>query len=148
MRESRSPISGDADAAGEAGGDALLGKEVSGMTVSRKDVTATALTMLVVLVFVATHEAWGVPLIGDSRRWVAGTIMLLGVLTCAQGTPGKGKGTAFLAMLGILALGLALVTLITGSLTLLSVLVVDIFVLWAASTLRHAWHAPRKPIPT
>jgi hypothetical protein len=116
------------------------------MTVSRKDVAATGLTALVVLVFLATHEGWGVPLIGDSHRWATGAIMFLGVMTCGQGSPGKGKGTAFLAALGTLALVLAVVALITGSLTPLSLLVVDIVVLWAASTLRHAWHVPRKPI--
>ena len=36
------------------------------MTLTRKDAAATALTILVVLAFLATHEGWGVPLISDS----------------------------------------------------------------------------------
>jgi hypothetical protein len=123
---------------------AMLGpKEVRTVTLGRKDVAATGLTLLVVLVFLATHEGWGVPLIGDSHRWAAGAITLLGVGTCAQGSPGRGAATKLMAMLGVLALVLAVLALATGSLTPLSLLVVDIVVLWGFSTLRHAGHAPR-----
>jgi hypothetical protein len=67
------------------------------MTRGLKDVVATGLTALAVLVFLATHESWGVWLIGDSRRWAAAAITLLGVTTCGLGSPGKGKATKFLA---------------------------------------------------
>lgn len=117
------------------------------MTLSRKDALATLLTILVVLAFLATHEGWGVPLIGNSHRWAAGAIALLGMRTCGLGSPGKGVGTKFLAILGALALALTVLALVTGSLTPLSLLVVDIVILWAASTLRHLGHRPRKPIP-
>ena len=33
---------------------------------------------LSVLVFAATHEGWNVWLIGDSHRWAAGAILVLG----------------------------------------------------------------------
>lgn len=46
------------------------------------------------------------------------------------------------------ALTLAVLAVATGSLTALSLLVSDIVVLWAASTLRHAFGPPRKPIAT
>lgn len=118
------------------------------MTLTRKDVTSTALTILVVLAFAATHEGWGVPLIGDSHRWAAGAILLLGIGTCAQGSPGKRAATKLLAMLGVLALVLAVVALVTGSLTPLSLLVVDIVVLWFASTVRHAAHGSGRPVAT
>ena len=36
------------------------------MTLTRKDAVATGFTGLAVLAFVATHEAWNVPLVGDS----------------------------------------------------------------------------------
>ncbi len=119
------------------------------MTLTRKDAAATALTVLVVLVFFATHEGWGVPLVGESHRWAAGGIMLLGVATCSLGSPASGRGltTTLCAALGALALVLAVVALVSGSLTPLSLLVVDIVVLWAISTLGHAVGAPRKPIP-
>jgi hypothetical protein len=112
------------------------------MTLSRKDAAAAALTALAVLAFLATHEGWGVPLVGDSHRWAAGAILLLGSLTCGLGSPGKGVWTKLLATLGAAALVLAVLAVATGSLTPLSLLVVDIVVLWAASTLRHVLHAP------
>jgi hypothetical protein len=59
------------------------------MPLTRKDLVATGLTAVAVLAFLATHEGWNVWLIGDSRRWAAGAIWLLGIATCAQGSPEK-----------------------------------------------------------
>jgi hypothetical protein len=92
------------------------------MALSRKDAAATVLTALVVLVFVVTHEGWGVWLIGGSHRWAAGAIALLGIGTCGLGSPGRGVATKLLATLGIIALVLAVLALVTGSLTPLSLL--------------------------
>ena len=111
---------------------------------SRKDFTATVLTALAVLVFFATHEGWDVWLIGDSHRWAAGTIFALGALTCGLGSPSKGAVTKLLAVLGALALALAILAIASGSLTPLSLLVVDIVLLWAVSSLRHAAHVPHQ----
>jgi hypothetical protein len=111
------------------------------MTLTRKDVAATVLTALAVLVFLATHEGWGVPLAGDSHRFAAGAIFLLGSLTCGLGSPGKDGATKLLAIFGVAALVLAVLAVATGSLTPLSLLVVDMVALWAVSTLRHARHA-------
>ena len=108
------------------------------MTLTRKDAAATALTALAVLVFLATHEGWGVPLVGDSHRWAAGAVLLLGSLTCGLGSPGKDRATKVLVVLGVMALVLAVLAVATGSLTPLSLLVVDMVALWAVSTLRHA----------
>jgi hypothetical protein len=116
------------------------------MTLSRKDIGATALTALVVATFFATHGGWSVWLVGDSHRWAAGVILLLGVLTCGLGSPGHGAATRLLAMLGVTALVLGVLALATGSLTPLSLLVVDIVVLWAVSTLRHVGHRPGMPL--
>jgi hypothetical protein len=128
----------------------LAPKEVRTVTLTRKDAAATALTILAVLAFFATHEGWNVWLIGDSHRWAAAAIALLGIATCGQGSPDKGRGTRFLAALGILAFVLAVVSIATGSLTPLSLLVVDIVLLWAFSTARHAFahhtHEPPKPV--
>jgi hypothetical protein len=113
------------------------------MVLDRKDVGATALTAVVVATFFATHQGWNVWLVGDSHRWAAGVILLLGVVTCGLGSPGHGAATRLLAMLGVLALVLGVVAIVTASLTPLSLLVVDIVVLWALSTLRHVGHRPR-----
>ena len=112
------------------------------MALTRKDLTATLLTALVVLVFLAAHEGWNVWLVGDSRRWAVGAILLLGTMTCGLGSPSKGRMTKVLAALGIAALVLAMLAIATGSLTPLSLLVADIVALWAISTFRHAQPAP------
>ncbi len=104
---------------------------------TRKDVVATLLTAAAVFVFFATHEGWNVWLVGDSRRWAAGTIFALGAFTCGQGSPGKGPMKRWLAALGILALVLGGLAIGTGSLTALSLLTTDIVLLWALSTIRH-----------
>jgi hypothetical protein len=122
-----------------------MAKEVRTVTLTRKDFAATALTILVVLAFLATHEGWGVPLIGESHRWAAGSIGLLGIATCGLGSPAKDAATRLLATLGVIALLLAVLALATGSLMPLSLLVVDIVLLWLLSTLRHAWQVPRQP---
>jgi hypothetical protein len=44
-----------------------MSTEVRTMMLSRKDVAATALTALVVVTFVATHEGWNVWLVGGSH---------------------------------------------------------------------------------
>jgi hypothetical protein len=118
------------------------------MALTRKDLVATGLTAVAVLAFLATHEGWNVWLIGDSRRWAAGAISLLGIATCAQGSPEKGVGTKFLAGLGMLAVVLAVGAIVTGSLTVLSLLVIDMVLLWALSTSRHVFAREQKSIAT
>lgn len=119
------------------------------MTLTRKDAVATALTILVVLTFLAAYQGWGVPLVGDSPRWAAGVIMLLGAATCSLGAPSSGHGitTTLCAALGAAALVLTVLVLVTGSLTLLSLLAVDTVVLWAIATTRHALRVPQEPVP-
>lgn len=116
------------------------------MTLTRKDALATVLTGLVVLAYLTTHEGWDVWLIGDSHRWAAAAITLLGAMTCGLGEADDCAQHKFAAFLGALALVLAVLALATGSLTPLSLLVADIVLLWALSTLGHAWHAPRRPV--
>ena len=112
------------------------------MALTRKDLEATVLTALAVLVFAATHEGWNVWLIGGSHRWAAGAILVLGAFTCGLGSPGKDATTKMLAVLGVAAGALAVLALVTGSLTVLSLLAADIVVLWAASMVRHGRHQP------
>jgi hypothetical protein len=116
------------------------------VTLTRKDALATVLTVLVVLAYLATHEGWDVWLIGDSHRWAAAAITLLGAMTCGQGSSDEPAQHKFSAFLGVLALILAVLALATGSLTPLSLLVADIVVLWAVSTLGHARSVPRRPV--
>jgi hypothetical protein len=116
------------------------------MTLTRKDAIATSLTGLAVLAFLATHEAWNVPLIGDSHRWAAAVIMVVGVGACAAGA--KRVNSQLFSILGGTAFVLGVIALATGSMTPLSLLVADMVVMWALTTLRHA-HSPReRPIAT
>jgi hypothetical protein len=119
------------------------------VTLGRKDVAATVLTVLVVLVFAATRGGWDVWLVGGSHRWAAGAIAVLGMLTCGLGSSDRmtrGTATWLLAVLGTAALALTALALATGSLTVLALLVADIVALWAVSTLRHSRHVPRRPV--
>jgi hypothetical protein len=123
-------------------------KEVTRVTLTRKDLGATFLTFMVLLTFAAAHQGWNVWLVGDSYRWAAVVISVLGVATCAMGSPGTGSAPKLLASLRVLALVLSVLAIVTGSLTILSLLVLDIVVLWAASTIGHVLHPPGTPIAT
>ena len=119
------------------------------MALTRKDAAATLLTLLAVLAFAATHEGWGVPLIGDSHRWAAGAIMLLASGACALGSRDEGfqsVTTKLCAVLGTVALVLAVLALATASLTPLSLLVCDIVALWVVTTVRHARRERPRPL--
>jgi len=113
------------------------------MMLGRKDAAATVLTVFAVMTFFATHDGWNVWLVGGSHRWAAGIIGLSGIAACALGSPARDAATRILAALGVVALVLAVVSLATGSLTPLSLLVADIVVLWLISTFRHAARGAR-----
>ena len=116
------------------------------MILTRKDVVATGLTGLAVFVFVATHEAWNVPLVGDSHRWAAAVIMALGIGACSVGA--KRVNSALFGVLGAVAFVFGLLALVTGWLTALSLLVADMVVMWALTTFRHAKCTPGQPVAT
>jgi len=116
------------------------------MTLTRKDAVATCLTGLAVLVFVATHEAWNVPLIGDSHRWAAAVIMALGIGACSVGA--RRVNSALFGVLGAAAFVFGALALISGSLIPLSLLVADMAVMWALTTFRHAHTPPGRTIAT
>jgi uncharacterized membrane protein YkvI len=116
------------------------------MTLTRKDAVATSLIGLAVLAFLATHEAWNVPLIGDSHRWAAAVIMVLGIGACSVGA--RRTTSKLFGLLGGVAFVFAVLALVTGSLTPLSLLVADMVVMWALATLRHAHAPPGRPVAT
>lgn len=116
------------------------------MTLTRKDAVATSLTGLAVLAFLATHEGWNVPLIGDSHRWATAVILVLGVGACATGA--RRVTSTLFSVLGGAAFVFGALALITGSLTPLSLLVADMVVMWAITTLRHSHAPPGRPVAT
>jgi hypothetical protein len=116
------------------------------MTLTRKDAVATSLTGLAVLAFLTTHESWDIPLIGSNHRWAAAVILLLGIGACSVGA--RRTTSVLFSVLGGAALVLAILSLITGSLTPLSLLVADMVLMWAIATFRHS-HAPAgRPVAT
>jgi hypothetical protein len=116
------------------------------MMLTRRDVVATGLTGLAVLAFLATHEGWNVPLIGDSHRWAAAVIMALGIGACALGA--RWVNSTLFGVLGGVAFVFGVLALVTGWLTTLSLLMADMVVMWALTTFRHAHTPPEQPIAT
>ena len=116
------------------------------MMLTRKDAVATGLTGLAVLAFLATHEGWNVPVIGDSHRWAAAVIVALGIGACALGA--RAGSTRRCSVSGGAAFVFGVLALVTGSLTPLSLLMADMVVMWALTTFRHAHTPPGQPIAT
>jgi hypothetical protein len=126
------------------------------MSLTRKDVLATGLTLLAVLSFAAANEGWDVWLVGSSYRWAAVVVTLVGVAACALGSAGdemaKGakmdRATMALSGIGALSTVFAVWAIVAGSRTSLALLVVSIVVLWLGATVRHVAHGSRGPIAT
>lgn len=116
------------------------------MTLTRKDAVATGLVGLAVLAFLATHESWNIPLIGAHHRWAAAVILALGIAACSVGA--RRVVSAPFTVLGAAAFVFGVIALIDGSLTMLSLLVADMLVMWALTTFRHAHAPPGRPIAT
>ena len=126
------------------------------MTLSRKDAAATLVTATAVLVFLGAHESWDIWLAGSSNRWAAVAITVLGAVGCTLGSAademskegGMGTATRFLSVGGAVTGLLAIWAIVSGSLIALSLVSLGIVVLWAGSTLRHAWHPTHRPVAT
>lgn len=118
------------------------------MTLTRKDAIPAVLVGLVVVVFFAAHQSWGIPLIGESYRWAAVAAFVLGGAAYLSSEPLDGYHEPVLGVLGIVALGLGILAVATGSLTFLSLLVGDIVVLWSAKTFGHMRHRAHRSIST
>lgn len=108
------------------------------MKIQRRDITAAALAILVVGVFVTTYEGWGVPLIGDSHRWAAVLILLLAAVAGLVEAPGSESPANLLAGLVVTGFLVAVIAIATGSMAALTVLVANVLALVAVDVLRHA----------
>lgn len=118
------------------------------MTRIWKDAAALGLTLVAVLTFIATHDGWNVWLVGDNHRWAAAVMLVAGLAACTLGAPDPSRagGNKLLAGMGWVALALGIAGIISGSLTVLSLLAVDTACLWALSALRHVQALPRQPL--
>jgi hypothetical protein len=124
------------------------------VALSGRDLVATVLTALAALTYLAATQPWDVWLVGSSYRWAAGAILVLGLATCSLGSVASDVSAGsrmeptamLLSVVGVCALGFGLWALIGGSRTPLSLLIASVVALWAASTLRHAWHGTHRPV--
>jgi hypothetical protein len=115
----------------------LLGKELA-MTIDRNDRKVLVLAALIVATLVITAAGWGVPLIGDSHRWAAALVLLLGLGAGAYSAPGLDTRSYLLGGLVLVAFLLAVVALASASLAALTLLVVSILALVGVSLAHHA----------
>jgi hypothetical protein len=118
------------------------------MTRPYKDIVGAGLTFLVVLTFFAAYGGWNVPLVGDSYRWAATVVAVLGIATCALGSASRETARSVLAGLGTGALFLSVIAIASGSPAVLALLVLDIVLLWGLATLGHAQHHPPRHVAT
>jgi hypothetical protein len=117
------------------------------MTLTRRDAAAALFTALAVLMPIAAHQGWGIPLVGDSYRWAAVAAFALGCAAYLSGEPLEGYHEPVLGTLGIVALALGILAVATGSAIFLWLLVADIVVLWAGTTINHVRRRARRSIP-
>jgi hypothetical protein len=116
------------------------------MTLTRKDFGATVLAALVVLVYVANVQDWWYL---GSNRWAAATMLVIGAISCPLGARvdeiEKSVTTpiVLLGALGVTALVLGIIAIITAAQWALLALAIVLIVLWAGTTLRHVATPPR-----
>lgn len=120
------------------------------MTLTRKDFGATVVAALVVLVYVANVQDWWY--LGDNR-WAAVTMLALGAIGCPLGARadamqgGTTTPVVFLGALGVTALLLGIVAIVTAAQWALLALMIVLVVLWAGTTMRHV-ATPLRPLET
>ena len=110
------------------------------MRLDRKDRLVSGLAILIAGAFLTNYEGWGVPLIGDSRRWAAVAILLLGLAAGTLSSPGADPRSYALATFVLAAFLFAVLALATASVVPLALLVVAILALIVTSTGRHVRH--------
>jgi hypothetical protein len=113
------------------------------MALTRKDVVATMLAVVIVLVAMAVLGGWDWPLLGTERAGAI-AVLVLGMAVCTQGTAiSEGSSmrepyVATMSLVGIAVLGTAIWAIVAGTETAFAVEVTVTLVMWLISTLRHA----------
>jgi hypothetical protein len=115
---------------------------------TRRDAFGTAVVLLIVLAYVANvHDWWYL----GSNRWAAVTMLVAGFVGCplaARFDDARSHAVplAVLGMLGVVALALGIVAIVTAAQWALLALTITAVVLWAGTTVRHA-ATPVFPLP-
>lgn len=114
------------------------------MFLARRDLAGTIVAALVVLVYVANVQDWWYL---GSNRWAAVTMLVIGAIGCPLGARIEGEKLSstpivLLGLLGVTALALAVIAIVTAAQWALLGLAIVVVALWAGTTLRHAVTPP------
>jgi hypothetical protein len=118
-----------------------------------RDGVTSLLAGLTVLVAFAAVGGWGWPLLG-SYRAATGVLAVVGISMCALGGPSSSASTrdtftVLGSVLGVVALGLVVVALVTGAAAPFVALAGTIVLLWLIATVHHAiGPSVRTPVQT
>ena len=114
------------------------------MFLTRKDLAGAFVAALVVLVCVTNAQSWWYL---GSNRWAAVTMLAIGAIGCPLGARLEGEmltstPIVLLGTLGVIALALAVLAIVTGAQWAVLALAIVVVALWAGATLRHALTPP------
>ena len=116
------------------------------MFLTRKDFAGTAVAALVVLVYAANVADWWYL---GSNRWAAVTMLAVGAVGCPLGArlicEELSAPIVVLGLLGLIAVLLSVLAIVTAEQWALLALTIVIVALWAGATLRHAITPPPRP---
>lgn len=119
----------------------------TGTFLTRGDLAGTIVAALVVLVYIANVQDWWYL---GGNRWAAVTMLAIGFVGWlgARLVAEKMSSTpiVLLALLGAVALAVAVVAIATGAQWALLALAIVVVALWAGTTLRHAVTPPPRPV--
>jgi hypothetical protein len=109
-----------------------------------RDLVGTIVAALIVLVYIANVQSWWYL---GSNRWAAVTMLVIGFVGCPLGARVVGEKVSsppiiLLGLLGVVALALAVIAIVTGEQWALLSLAIVVVALWAGTTLRHAVTTP------
>jgi hypothetical protein len=118
------------------------------MYLTRRDLVGTLVAALIVAVYVANVQDWWYL---GSNRWAAATMLAIGVVGCPLGARLEGERLTstpivLLALLGAVALALAVIAIVTAAQWALLGVAIVVVVLWAGTMLRHAVTSPPRPL--
>jgi hypothetical protein len=109
------------------------------MALTRKDLLASIVAALVMLVYVANVQGWSYL---GSNRWAALTMLAVGAISCSVGARIEGENltapVVLLGLLGVASLVLAIVAIVTAAQWALMALAIVLIALWVGATLRHS----------
>ena len=114
------------------------------MYLTRKDLSGAVVAALVVLVYAANVEAWWYL---GSNRWAAVTMLGVGAVGCSAGArivdeKLTSPPIVLLGLLGVAAVVLAVLAIVTAAQWALLGLAIVVVGLWAGTTTRHAVTPP------